>query len=167
MKTLFSFILITLALNTYSQKVSPYDNIQLHTASDFRKAEPHVILASELVLSLPIEKENINRNNAISFIMKWMSGTSDYSFMMDETLVKVTGNDRDLIGVYCACISKYAIEKGKGYDRDSLKLNAYILLARYCENPNNKYKVRGEIKKLIDAKNENKVKEYLDSKQKK
>jgi hypothetical protein len=48
-------------------------------------------------------------------------------------------------------------------DRDELKLNSYRMLAIYCENPANNYKPRGEMKKMIDAKNQNKLKEYLDS----
>jgi hypothetical protein len=167
MKTIFSIIFCIVALHAFSQKTSQYDNIPLNTAADFRKAEPQVILATDYVYSTPVDKENINRKNAVSFIMKWMAGTSDYSFGMDETISKIAGGDNDVLSAYFVCLAKYALAKGKGVDREELKYNAYLLLTKYCENPNNNYKPKGEVKKMIDAKNQDKLKEFLDSKQKK
>ena len=167
MKALFSILLSCLAFSVFSQNSSQYDNIPLTSAANYRKAEPQVILASDYVYSSPVDKENMNRKNAIAFIMKWMGGTSDYSFGMDETISKIAGGDNDILGMYFVCLAKYALDKGKGVDREELKHNAYLLLAMYCENPDNNYKPKGEVKKLIEAKNQDKLKEFLDSKQKK
>jgi hypothetical protein len=167
MKALFSILLSCLAFSVFSQNTSQYDNIPLTSAANYRKAEPQVILASDYVYSSPVDKENMNRKNAIAFIMKWMGGTSDYSFGMDETISKIAGGDNDVLGMYFVCLAKYALDKGKGVDREELKYNAYLLLAKYCENPGNNFKPKGEVKKLIDAKNQDKLKEFLDSKQKK
>jgi len=167
MKTLISILFCCLALNIFAQKTSQYDNILLNSAADYRKAEPQVILATDYVYSTPIDKENLNRKNAVSFIMKWMAGTSDYSFGMDETISKIAGGDNDVLSIYFVSLAKYALAKGKGVDRDELKYNAYVMLATYCENPNNNYKPKAEVKKMIDAKNQGKLKEFLDSKQKK
>jgi hypothetical protein len=112
---------------------------------------------------LPIEKDNLHRKDAITFILRWMGGTSDFSFTPNEAMRKITNGDGEIVGVYAACITKYAIEKGKGVDREELKINSYILLAQYFENQGNNFKPRGELKKMIDAKNQNKLKEYLDA----
>lgn len=167
MKVLFSVLFCCLALSAFSQPTSPYSNIPLTSAADYRRAEPQVILASDYVYSCPVDKENINRKNAVSFIMKWMAGTSDYSFGMDETISKIAGGDNDVLSIYFVSLAKYALSKGKGVDREELKYNAYLLLAKYCENTGNNYKPKGEVKKMIDAKNQNKLKEFLDSKKKK
>ena len=167
MKAILCILLMFAAVSSFSQNTSQYDNILLNTAADYRKAEPQVSLAADYVYSTPIDKENINRRNAIAFILKWMQGTSDYSFAVDESMRKITNDDRELIGVYAACITGYALRKGKGVDREELKLNSYRMLAQYCENPSNNYKPRGEMKKMIDAKNQNRLKEYLDSRVKK
>lgn len=166
MKIFFLIMIMLAAFGAISQNSSQYDNIQLTTANDYRNAEPQVMLAADYVYSTPIDKDNLNRKNSISFIMKWMAGTSDYSFAMDATLMKIANNDREVVGVYAVCLAKYALGHGMGVDRDSLKYNSYLLLANYCEDPGNNYKPRGEIKKLIDAKNQHKLKEYIDSKQK-
>jgi hypothetical protein len=164
MKIVLASLLIFTSLSIFSQSKSQYDNVFLATASDFRRAEPQVILASDYVYSNPVEKDNAHRESAINFVMKWMQGTPDYSFPLDETLTKIAKNDYDLIGVYIACCAKYALEKGKGVSRDDIKYNSYVLLVNYCENPVNNYKIRGEVKKLADAKNQDKLKEYLESK---
>ncbi|MFA5973714.1 MAG: hypothetical protein WC780_15290 [Lentimicrobiaceae bacterium] len=166
MKTLLSILFLFFSLSAFSQNSSQYDNIPLATADECRRAEPQVSLAADYVYTTSIDKEDLNRKNAISFIMKWMSGTSDYSFIMEKSTRKIIGTDRELVGIYAACMAKYALEKGRDLDREALKYNSYLLLALYCENPDNNFKPSGEIKKLIDAKNQNKLKEYLAAKQK-
>ena len=167
MKTLFPILFLLVALNAFSQKTSQYDNIPLNTAADFRKAEPQVILAADYAYSSPIDKENTNRLNAITFVMQWMKGTSDYSFGMDETISKISNGDREIYGIYFICLAKYALSKGKGVDREDAKYNAYVMMADYCENPVNNFKMRGEVKKMAEAKKQGQLKEFLDSKKKK
>lgn len=164
MKKILIAILLLVSLDSFSQGPSQFDNIMLSKPADYKKAEPYVVLAAEYVYSSAIDKDDVHRMNAISFIMRWMQGTPDFSFTFDETITKVTKSDNELIGIYMVCLAKYALEKGKGVDREEVKYNAYILMAEYCENPLNNYKIRGETKKMIDAKNQGKLKEYLDSK---
>jgi hypothetical protein len=167
MKTFFSILFCLVTLNLFSQNASQYDNIPLNTAADFRKAEPQVILAADYVYSSPIDKENLNRKNAIAFVMKWMAGTSDYSFGMDETITKVSNSENEILGIYFTCLAKYALSKGKGVDREEAKYNAYVMMADYCENPANNFRMRGEVKKMVEAKKQGKLKEFLESKKKK
>lgn len=167
MKTLISILLCSITFSAFSQTTSKYDNILLNSAATYRKAEPEVILAADYVYSTPIDKDNTARKNAVSFIMKWMAGTSDYSFGMDETIKKIAGNDNDLLGMYFVCLAKYALSKGINVDRETLKYNAYVVLVNFCENPENNCKQSREVKKMIEAKNQNTLQEYLDSKQKK
>lgn len=164
MKKLILFLFIAISASAFAQITSQYDNIPLTTASEFRKAEPQVMLAADYVYTSPIEKDDKHRTDAIRFIMRWMQGTSDYSFPIDETFTKITKNDNELFGVYMACLAKYALSKGKGVEREDLKYNSFVLLSDYCQNPNNNYKPRGEVKKMIEAKNGGKLKEYLDTK---
>jgi len=155
-----------LTLGLAAQGLMQYDNIPLKTANDCRKAEPQVMLAADYVYSSSIDKKDKNREGAIGFIMRWMNGTGDYSFVRDETVMRVCCNEKELIGIYMACTAKYALSKGKAVDREDLKINSFLLLAKYCENPANNCKPHGELKKLIEAKNRNQLKEFLEPKQK-
>lgn len=166
MKFYILILMTVMTVSSFSQDFSNYESIPLHTAADYRRAEPQVALAADLVLSLPIDKNNLNRQNALSFTIKWMQGTSDYAFVIEPSLVKITNNDNDLGGVYFACLSKYALAKGKGVDREELRINSFKMFATYCENPDNNYIPKGEMKKMIEAKNKGTLKEYLDSKKK-
>ena len=166
MKILLSIVLLCQSLIVFSQNTSQYDNIRLTNANEYRKAEPQVILAADYVYSTPVDKDNLNRKNAVTFIMKWMGGNPDYSFVPDKTAAKIMNNDMELLGVYYTCLAKYALEKGKTVNREELKYNAYLLVAVYCENPANNYIPKGETKKLIEAKNQNKLKDYLEAKSK-
>lgn len=165
MKKLTILLIIFSSFSSFGQSVQ-YDNILLATPADYRKAEPVVILATDYVYASAVDKEDLHRQSAISFIMKWMQGTQDYSFVLDETVTKLTKGDNDLFGIFVTCMAKSALQKGKGADRKAIKYDAFKLMAEYCENPLSKYKVRGEIKKVIAAKNENKLREYLDSNKK-
>ena len=117
MKQQAFIVFFLLTLNAVSQKQSQYDYIPLTNAKDYRKAEPQVILAADYVYSSPIDKDNIYRGEATKFVMKWMGGTSDYSFTPDKTVSKVTNGNNELYGLYFVCMAKYALEKGKGIDR--------------------------------------------------
>lgn len=164
MRTFLTILFVSTFLSTFAQPKSQYDNILLTTANEFKRAEPQVILASDYVYSNPVEKDNAHRESAINFIMRWMQGTPDFSFPLDETLTKIAKGDYDFIGIYIASSAKYALQKGKGVSREEIRYNAYLLALAYCENPVNNYKIKGEIRKLAEAKDQDKLKEYLESK---
>jgi len=163
-KKILTIVLLFLAFSSFSQSPSLYDNIILSKPDDYRKAEPYVVLAADYVYASAINKDDIHRSNAISFIMRWVQGTPDFSFSYDETIAKISKSDNEMIGLYVTCLASSALQKGKGADREDIKYNAYLLIAEYCENPLNNYKARGEVKKMIEAKNQGKLKEYLETK---
>lgn len=149
-----------------AQDFSQYATMRFTTAAEYRKIEPHVILASDLVLSTPIEKNNTNRENAIKLVMKWIGGTSDYSFVADKYVSKFTGNNPDLIAVYLVALAKITLESEKNTDRETIRLAAYNKLCEYCSDPLNSYTPVGEMKKMIAAYRHNDLKAYLEAKSK-
>lgn len=164
MKNIVVILPLLFFFQTFSQTQSHYDNVLLNKPADYKKAEPIVILAADYVYSSPISKDDVNRTNAISFIRKWMLGTPDFSFTFDETIAKVSKSDVEMAPLYMTCLVMYALQKGKGTDREEIRYNAYIKLVEYCENPANNYKARGEVKKMVDAKNQGRLKEYIEIK---
>lgn len=57
MKYCITLIFLFFGLGVFSQNFSNYQNITLQTATDYRKVEPQVMLAYELVLSTPVDKK--------------------------------------------------------------------------------------------------------------
>ena len=165
MKLKLIFIVLVVcstSLSCYSQDYSTLKDIVLTGNADFTKAESNVLECSKYILSTPIEKSNLNRLYSIQFLLKWMGGTPDYSFNMDESIGELTNSTPELLGIYMACMSEYVLEnKGNAKDDKAVKYNSVLRLLNYCELANNNVTLNEGLIKAIKAKSENKLKEYL------
>ena len=149
-------VILTLFLlycnSTFSQTLPNLDEIKLDHAADYKTTEPIVIQTATYILSIPVEKANKNRLAALSFIIKWMSGTPDYSFTLDNITGKVTKGNDDLLGIYMACLAKYCLEnKSSAKDEKLVKLNSVKMLLTYCQDSKNNIKLTKQLKKLSEA----------------
>ena len=136
-----------------AQTLPDFKLIKLNRTADYKPAEPFALLTANYLLSNPIVKDNPDRANAMEFIIKWMTGTPDHSFILDELITKLTKDNDDLLGIYAAAMVKYSLEnKEASKDAKVVKLNALILMLNYCENKNNNIKMSKSLKKLSEAK---------------
>jgi hypothetical protein len=146
-------IILTIYVNCSFAQVQNYDNVKLATAADCRAADPVALEASTYLLSTPFEKDNISRLKSLSFIIKWMTATPDYSFAIDETAGKLMKGSDDLLGLYMAAMTKYCLEnKASANDQKLVKLNAITYVLNYVENEQNNIKMTKQLKKLSEAK---------------
>ena len=114
------------------------------------------------VLSVPVEDENSNRLITLQTIIKWMSGTPDYQFEIDESITNLFKKNDSVLGLYMASMTKFVLEnRDKTGDKNEVKYNTYSILLDYCDNPVNKVKMTKELQKAIDKKKDGKLKEYL------
>jgi hypothetical protein len=162
--------LIIIAISVFApmvltaQDYSKLENIVLKEKPDYPKNENLVLECSNYLLNSPIESldKDLNHLRALQFIMRWMEGTPDYKFSLDESIVDVTKSNSTLLGIYMSCMSKFVIEnKDKSKDQAEIKYNSFITFIRYCEDPARNVKQSKKIKELIKAKNENTLREYL------
>lgn len=154
---LFSFNLTTIAQDF--EKIAGIEFIQ---KGDFKTYEAEVLQCANYVLQQPNDKNNVNRLLSLQTVIKWMSGTPDYSFAIDESIGGIMKKNDDVLGVYMAAMTKFVLENpGQAKDQSAVKLNAFIYLLDYCSNPANKIKQTKELEKAIEAKNDDKLKEYL------
>ena len=150
----FIFTLLALPYSyLYAQSYPNFDIIKLEKPADFRSAEPFAMITANLLLSRPVEKGNADRLKGLEFIIKWMKGTSDHSFIIDDRVSKITNDNDDLAGLYMAAMTKYTLEnKAASKDAKLVRLNTMILLLQYCENKENNIKMSKQLKKLSEAK---------------
>lgn len=161
-KLVFILLLTVSGIYIHAQTPPDFDLIKLEKAPDYRAAEPFALQTSVYILSTPFKEENKDRLKSLQFLVKWMSGTPDYSFVLEEIATKVFKNDKDLLGVYLAAMTRYALEhKDSAKDAKVLRLNAIIIVLNYCENKDNNMKMTKQLKKLADAKAEGKLEESL------
>ncbi len=165
MKTkLFAAVVMLLGFSMVcnAQDYSTLKDIELKDKADFGKAEDKILEIATYILTTPVDDENANRNNALKFLFRWMDGTPDYTFMLDETVGKLAQTSDALLGVYMACMCRYVLEnKDKAKDDKDVKYNSVLKLIDYSQDPNNKVEITGELKNLIQAKDEHRLKEYI------
>jgi hypothetical protein len=162
-------VLITLLFagfisTSHAQDYSKLDTIKLKDKSDFVKNENLIIECSNYLLNSPIKAIDSDRNHlkALQFIMRWMEGTPDYTFNIDETIAKATKSNPALLGIYMASMSKYVLEnKDNSSDDNEVMYNSYLIFIKYCEDATKYVKQNKIIKELIKAKNDNTLKDYL------
>ena len=150
-KFLFVFCML-LAAVSYGQTMPDFDLIKLEKNSDYKAAEPFALQTAVYLLSTPVEKKKDNRLKSLQFLVKWMSGTPDHSFVLDDATAKITRDNTDLFGLYVAGLVKYSVNnKSNTRDPKVVKLNAVISILDYCENPANNVKLTKQLKKLSEA----------------
>jgi len=159
---LLTAILTILYVSCLSQNSNITDTIQFKVKGDYSKFEPLVLESVNLLLKSPINENSNNLTNlkAIQFMMKWMEGTPDYQFNIDESMVKATKSNKSLLGVFLASMVKYCIEN-KTTEIKSIKYNSFLVFLKYCEDSKNNVKLDKELKSLIKAKDNNSLKAYL------
>ena len=160
---LFSILLFLTANNVFSQSLPKYDEIKLETKEDFNDAANNASLqASNYLLSTPMDSKSIDRLKSLQFIIKWMSGTPDFSFTLDEQATKFAKNNDDLLGLYMAAMTKYVLEnKTESKNQNKIKLNAVKLIIQYSKDTKNNVKINKELKKAIEADENGKLEDYL------
>jgi hypothetical protein len=157
-------VLFVLAINSsFAQTLPDYDQIQLEKKEDFNSTADNAALqASNFLLSTPLEKDNLDRLKSLQYIIKWMSGTPDYGFTLDEQATKFAKKNDDLLGLYMAAMTKYVLEnKADSKDEKKIKLNAVKLIIAYVKVEKNKVKLNAELKRVIGAEEKGKLEEYL------
>ena len=148
---------------SFAQIVPGLEDIILEKKEDFNSAADNAALHSaNFLLSTPLEKNNIDRLKALRYVIKWMSGTPDYGFTLDEQATKFTKKNDDLLGLYMAAMTKYVLEnKSDSKDQNKIKLNAVRLIINYAKVEGNKVKINSELKKAIEADENGRLSEYL------
>jgi hypothetical protein len=139
---------------SYSQALPNFEEIPLTAATDYKPAENSVLTAANYVFSTPVNEQNADRQKAMAFIIKWMSGTPDYTFELDETAAKITKGSDAMLGQYIAAMTKQVLEDpANAKEKQLVKDKAIDLLIRYCQNAGNNLKMTKGLKKYADARN--------------
>jgi hypothetical protein len=164
-KTLSIILLIFCFYFTINaQDYTKLEKIQLKDKSDYEKNESLVLECSNYILNSQFDvlDKDLNHTQSQLFIIKWMGGTPDYSFDIDERIGKATRSSSSLLGVYLAASVKYVLEnKSKVSDKNEVKFNSILVFLNYCEDVSKNAKLNTELKKMIKAKHDNTLREYL------
>ena len=163
MTKLISFLMAaSSAFVAYSQNPEEWQSLEFQNKEDYRTHESKILECANFVLRVPAEMGDPARKSAMGAISRWMSGTPDYQFGLDESIMKLTEKNDIILSIYMAAMAKFVLEnKDKADDENVVKLNSFSMLLDYCADVNNKVHMTKELKKAMRAKDSGKLKKYL------
>lgn len=163
MKQFTILLFAMLCAVSYAQTLPDLEAIKLDKKEDFNSVTDNAALqAANFLFSTPMDKNDVNRLKALQYTIRWMSGTPDYTFTLDEQAIKFAKKNEDLLGLYMAAMTKYVLEnKTEAKDQNKVKFNAVKLIVAYAKDENNKVKINAELKKVIEADDRGRLSEYL------
>lgn len=148
--------------NSFAQNPEEWQALSFESPEDYKNNEDKILECANFVLTGPAEPTNPARKSAMGALSKWMSGTPDYSFVIDESISKLMEKNEAVLSIYMAAMTKYTLDnRDKKITPSDLKLNAFEQLLNYSEVPGNKVPMTRDLKKAVEAKQKGKLKEYL------
>lgn len=161
MKRILLICVLTVAgCNLFAQALPQFNQIKLQNKKDYKLAEPQVVQTADFILTTPIDKSADLRTAAAQFLMKWMDGTADYTFMLDENSTRYFLQSNDLMMVYVASMAKYAIQN-KPHSTKLITINAIKNLLAYINDPANNVKKTDDLIQLSQANDKGNLESFL------
>jgi hypothetical protein len=145
----------------FSQDFTNLKSISLNDSIECKKAESQVLECSNYLLTHPCD-EDFNSLYAIQFLLRWMGQTPDYSFSFGDKLYKIIKSDLILTGRYLACQATIALNTKPKNINKRYQYNYIKMFLEYSEKPIYGVKISSKLKKLIEAKNEDKLMEVIE-----
>lgn len=164
MKTICcSLILCCCAFIAAAQEFNEaWASIEFKERGDYKKYEDDILQCANYILSVPAIETDRFRLVALQALIKWMTGTPDYQFAIDNPVASMMKDNDAVLSIYMASVTKYILEhKDKATDAAGVKLNSYTIMLEYCENKVFRVALNKELKRAIEAKNNGKLKKYL------
>jgi hypothetical protein len=159
-KLLLFFLFVAASGNLFAQNLPQFDQYKLNKPGDFKLADSAVLQTANFLLSTPID-QNVNmRLKAGHFVMKWMQGTPDYTFSLEQNAIKYLSDNVDLMLLYMTSMAKYSLE-AKSDDAKVTTINGVKILLNYINNPANDVKKDKNLKKLSDANDKGNLEGFL------
>ena len=152
-----------LTSSVFSQTLPDYESIRLEQKSDYNTyADSAALVASNYILSLPVNTETLPKLRSLQYVLKWMTGTPAYNFNLGSQASKITSKNEDLLGVYLCAFTKAALEdRSKAADEHEVMVNSFKILMEYCKVASNNVKVKGELKKMMEAYEKGELNNYI------
>lgn len=151
-KTIFLLLVTCVTFISNAQNFTQLADYEFESAESYKQEESKVLLCANYLFNNPADQAEFNRLTSIQFIMKWMTGTPDYTFEIGEEAMELTKGNTDLFGLYMAAMSKVVIDnEGEELTNDEIYTQAEAILVEYCSNPDNKMKPSKKIKKILKS----------------
>jgi hypothetical protein len=143
------------------QNMPQFDHVKLSSKKDYKQADSVVMQVSNHLLATPINVDTATRLKSAAFLMKWMEGTNDYTFIVNENTTKAFINNINLMAVYMAALCKTALHHKTSVNSKTIVIEGTKLLITYVNNSNNNVAMTSQLKELFDANNRGELESFL------
>jgi hypothetical protein len=163
MKRIFCicFLSILAAAGLQAQTRPQFDHIKMASKKDYKQADSTVSQLSAYLLSIPITRDTTTRINGAQFLMKWMEGTNEYTFVVNENNTRAFINNINLMAVYMAALCKTALQHKSGVDSKTITIDGTRRLISYINDPANNVKMTPELRELCNASDKGELESFL------
>lgn len=154
-------LLLSLASVSFAQELPNLKLVKLNKKAHYKDAEPLVLKVINYLFETPINSKSELRHEAGEFLVKWMNGTPDYTFVLEDRETSFFNTNADLMLVYMAAYTKFTIENPNIKNQEELVLGAMQMVLPYLNKQENKESWSKELWQLNDAQQHNKLRAYL------
>ena len=158
---LFLFLFFSVIVNSSAQEFPNLSNIKLKKRSHYVTAEPEILKLVNYLFETPIDPKNYARKEAGEFLIKWMNGTPEYVFILEEKETKYFNTDADLMLMYMTSLTKFMLENKSVTDQKVIVLESMKLALNYLNSQQNKKHWSVSLWQLNDANLNGKLKDFL------
>ncbi len=153
-KIILTLILNLCIVNSFAQDYSNLANEGFNSSEAYKAAEMQVLECSNYILNNPYVKNDLNRLNALQYILKWMEGTPDYMFTIGDDAMKLTKGKPQLMTIYFSAMVKTVLENpASNLSDNEIQQKAKAAIVEYCSKPVNGIKPTKEIKRILKQQN--------------
>jgi hypothetical protein len=155
-------LFVLLATWGFSQNPDVWHSIDFKNKDDYKNYEGTILECANFILSVPAKASDPARQSALGALSKWMSGTPDYQFIIDDSIGKLMEKNEAVLSIYMASMTQYVLEnQSKTATADEIEYNAFDKMLSYCKDATNNVPMSKELRKAIDAQEKGKLKAYL------
>jgi hypothetical protein len=158
---LFLLLFSTSILVSYSQEFPKVKNIKLNKKSHYKSAEPEILKLVNYLFETPINSKNYTRKEAGEFLIRWMNGTPDYVFVLEDKEIKYFNTDADLMLVYMAGLTKFTLQHPTIKDQKKLIIGTMKLVLPYLDQQEDKKNWSNQLWQLNDANLKSRLETFL------
>lgn len=158
---LFLLFFFTTILNSYSQEFPNLKHIKLNKKSHYKSAEPEILKLVNYLFETPIDPKNYARKEAGEFLVKWMNGTPDYVFVLEDKEIKYFNTDANLMLMYMAGLTQFTLQHPNIKDQKELIIGTMNLLLPYLNEQEDKKSWSALLWQLNDAQLKGKLNDFL------
>jgi hypothetical protein len=160
MKLIILLILAVAFGNGFSQTFDDaWTEIKFEKPQDYKAHEGEILQCANYILAVPMN--DFNRQDALNPLARWMAGTPDHNFIINERVTKLNDGNEFVMSIYMSSIVKFVLENKEKAKNNEVELQSFGTMLDYMANRDNKFRITRDIQKAIDAKRKGKLEQYL------